>query len=83
MNFKVDVVRYLLKNKPVKATIDAQSHGGYTALWWGCRLNSVEVVKVLLEVGANPMVAENQGFTPMDMAKNHGFPGCVRLLEVS
>jgi len=38
-----------------------------------------EVVKVLV---ANPMVADNDGFTPMDAAQHYGHHQCVELLQV-
>ena len=79
----VDVVRCLVRNKAVRATIDAQSRSGCTALWHASIANRAEVVKVLVEVGANPMVADRDGRTPLDMAKNEGHGECITILEVS
>ena len=79
----VDVVRYLVRNKAMRATIDAQNCSGNTALWIASFRNRTEVVKVLIEVGANPMVANRDGRTPLDMAKGKGHDECITILEVS
>ena len=52
----VDVVWCLVRNKAVRATIDTQNRSGRTALWYASYTNRTEVLKVLVEVGANPMV---------------------------
>ena len=79
----VDVVRYLVRNRAVRATIDTQDNTGCTALWIASATNRTGVVKVLVEVGANPMVADRYGRTPLDMAKNKGYDDCITILEVS
>ena len=79
----VDVVRCLVRNKAVRATIDTQDDIGRTALWRASYGDRTETVKVLVEVGANPMVADRDGRTPLDMAKNEGHGECITILEVS
>ena len=79
----VDVVRCLVRNKAVRATIDTQDCIGSTALWRASFRNRTEVLKVLVEVGANPMVADRYGRTPLDMTKHWGYGGCITILEVS
>ena len=79
----VDVVRCLVRNKAVRATIDTKGQYGRTALWYASFTNRTEVVKVLVEVGANPMVADRNGDTPLDMARDYGHDDCITILEVS
>ena len=79
----VDVVRYLVRNKAVRATIDTQDRYGWTALWIASLWDRMEVVKVLVEVGVNPMVADEDGRTPLDIAKDQGHEECIIILEVS
>ena len=79
----VDVVRCLVRNKAVRATIDTQDWYGRTALWYACDRNWTEVLKLLVEVGANPIVADSDGRTPLDIAKDAGHDECITILEVS
>ena len=79
----VNVVRCLVRNKAVRATIDTQDRYGWTALWIASLWDRMEVVKVLVEVGVNPMVADEDGRTPLDIAKDQGHEECIIILEVS
>ena len=79
----VDVVRCLVRNKAVRATIDAQDVMGRTPLWYASCDGRMEVLKLLVEVGANPMVASNAGHTPLDIARRNGHNICIPILEVS
>ena len=74
----VDVVRYLLGHLPVIATIDH----GRTALRWSTFHGHVQVLKVLLQAGADPTVVDHQHMTPMDTARNRGKKRCGRILKV-
>ena len=40
------------------------------------------MVRLLLEAGADPTIATNDGMTPMDIARRYGHDICVELLEV-
>ena len=79
----VEVVRHLLKHEGARSTIDAQSHNGTTALWWACYNGVTETVRLLLEAGANPMLADDNGKTAVDIAKYRGRNEHVTILEVS
>ena len=79
----VDVVRCLVRNKAVKAIIDTQDNNGRTALFRASSRNRTEMVKLLVEVGANPMVADKEDDTPLNIAKNRGHNDCFTILEVS
>ena len=80
---RVDVVRCLVRNKAVRATIDAQNSNGLTSLWHASIANRVEVVKVLVEAGANPMMTDSSGGTPLGISKVMGHEVCITILEVS
>jgi len=83
-NGRVAVVGYLLRIRAVRATIDAQDYKGRTALWWAAFQGHVGVVKLLVEAGVNPMIANDSydGRTPMSMAQLRGHHQCIELLQV-
>jgi len=80
-----EVVNYMLRFGVVRASkcIDAQNKRGETALWWAVRKGHMEVVKLLVEAGANPIMADNDGQAPMDIAQLQGYHQCIELLQVS
>ena len=84
---RVDVVRYLLSIPAVRATIDDQGQDDDTALHHALRNVNLEgrreVLKLLVEVGANPTVADYNGCTPMDLAKSKRDQECINILQVS
>ena len=41
------------------------------------------MVKLLVEAGANPTMADNEGRTPMDLAKSRDYQECITILQVS
>ena len=80
----LDLVLQLLKDPRVISTIDARSDDmGETALTNACSTGRADVVRALLRAGADPMVADNEGETPMDIATHFDYSDCVRALEVS
>jgi len=82
----VKMVRFLLGLRMVRAAIDAQEEDGATALHnaliGSVSEKRVEVVKLLVGAGANPMVADKIGRTPMDVAKTRGLGECIKILQV-
>jgi len=82
-NDNLAVVKYLLSAKAVRATIDMQDQYGRTALFVAAEYGHLEVVKLLAEAGANPMLADN-GFrtTATGIAHLYGDDECVELLQV-
>jgi len=40
-----------------------------------------EIVRMLIEAGANPNIADREGVTPLAHAKRRGFAGMIRILE--
>jgi uncharacterized protein len=63
--------------------IDARDRDGRTALWWSCYRWYANAVLLLLEAGADMRIAERQGRTPLDVARESGHHDCVAVLEVS
>lgn len=63
--------------------IDHQIDNGMSALHLACLQGAVDVVRVLLEAGADPTLKEEDGQTPRDVAAEWGYHDIVQLLEVS
>jgi len=62
-DYMIQVVEYLVSSsKLVMANLDGQDCYGKTALWHACSSSAIHVVKVLLEAGANPMVATRHDY---------------------
>ena len=79
----LDLVLQLLKDPRVISTIDSRSDDmGENALTNACSTGRADVVSALLAAGADPMVADAEGETPMDIAKHFDHSQCVRGLEV-
>lgn len=75
-----DQVRTLLARK---VDVNAPQADGTTALHWAIRWNDVETARALLQAGANPTLATQEGATPMFLAAENGSaPMIALLLEV-
>ena len=66
-----DDIRPYLKKYPY--FVNCVGPFGWTPLFYAVRSNQIEVVKVLLEHGADPFVCDKDGITILDLAiqKNH------------
>ncbi|EDX06151.1 GD10547 [Drosophila simulans] len=60
----VGVVRLLIKD----VSFDAVDNQGCTAIFHAIEKNHVEVVKLLVEAGANATIARNKGYPPIQVA---------------
>jgi ankyrin repeat protein len=89
----LEVVRLLLGHSSGKITISQRDEDGRTALWLACLDGRGGFVRALLEGGADPTIADNDGTTPMAIAKQQTPPfpkgvtaegrrECVAALEV-
>lgn len=81
----VEVVRELLKTK---LPVDHVNKLGWTALLEAVILGDggekhQEIVKLLLAHGADPKIADKEGVTSLQHAKNRGFKEMVVLLEAA
>jgi hypothetical protein len=89
----VEVVRWLLGHSGGKETTNHRCGVGSTALLEACRYGRGGVVRALLESGADPTIVDNDGMSPVSVAKLGGaYPNgvtaadrryCVAALEVS
>lgn len=78
---RVGVVNILLCQEGIHH--DARDGDGRTALWKASSRGKEEVVKLLLGTGVDPRLANNDGLTPLIVARERRYNGCIRLLEVS
>ncbi len=75
-----EAVEILLKANP--GLVNARSgNDGWTPLHDAVLKSNSNIVKLLLDNGADPMMADNKGGTPMDMATEFGKGEIVKLLR--
>jgi ankyrin repeat protein len=67
----LQVVRLLLGHPSANTMINHRTSGGGTTLWWACYNGSGFCVEALLESGADPTIADDDGITPMAIAKQY------------
>lgn len=63
--------------------VNQKNKGGATALHIACRESNFEIVKILIESGANPNIQDNEGWTPLMRASNVGNSQIVEYLLVN
>lgn len=71
------IVSYLLK---LDAPVDFRDADGYTPLFWAIFAKKIEIVKLLLENGANPNFLTSQNETPLMFAAQNDFKEAVETL---
>ncbi len=74
----VDGVRFF--SKAGAALVNQKNLGGATALHLACREKDLEIVKILIESGADVNVVDNEGWTPVMRAALAGEDKIVNLL---
>lgn len=72
-----EVCRRLIK---AKAKLDSQDKKGQTALLLAVRFEWVDTVKLLVETGANPMIADGRGDCAVDVANEKADGACAKAL---
>ena len=78
----MEIVRCLLAHSG--SPIDAVNSYGRTALADASLYNhyDAEVVRLLLDAGADPTISDKDGDTPLSHARRYKYPACIALLEV-
>ena len=71
------IISELLRQKP---DIDQQCQAGSTALMRAVEKNNIEAAKLLLNKGANPNLADHQGYTALLVAAKNGHVEMIELL---
>jgi ankyrin repeat protein len=72
----------LLLAHPRVGSINRTNPLGTTALWWACSEGHANVVRALMESGADPGIAGPNGTTPRAIAQQNRHPDCIAALEV-
>lgn len=73
-------VARLLSDRAGKAAINYTDEVRETALYKAVTFNHAGIVKLLLEHGADPNIANDLMYTPLHEAAQYGHTECVRLL---
>jgi hypothetical protein len=63
--------------------LDARDQLGFTALHLAAQGGRAEAIRLLLQAGADPSIRNNNGRTPLDVARYHGRQPCILLLEAA
>ncbi len=63
-----------------RVDVNAREEDGGTALAWAAMRSNIEIATLLLNVGANPNLTNEQGIGPLYLAITNGSPALVRLL---
>ena len=69
--YKPEFARELVKYKP---RMNLRGGDGRTVLHAAVGPHRLEVLKLYLDAGADPWVKDNEGITPLDLAKKRGVP---------
>lgn len=77
------LIQNLIRHTPI-GWLDQRSDVGRTALFYAIKRDRTEIMKMLLDAGADPHVApDNDGYTCMDVARYLTARRSIRLLQVS
>jgi ankyrin repeat protein len=75
------LVRVLLRHMRGRG-VDERTTDGFTALWRACLKGHAEIVRALLLGGADHTIADNEGRTPLQKARQKMEWECVAIIEV-
>jgi hypothetical protein len=69
-----DMIKYLVTDKkfPIKCNVEMYDSLGHTGLFIACKNNRLDVVQLLLSVGANPNAKNRTSCTPVHVATEYG-----------
>jgi uncharacterized protein len=75
-----EIVRMLVESD---APVNAKQHGGWTALHAAADYGDEEMIKILLQHGADPLTQNDDGKTPAQIAQLKGRDNALQLLSVA
>ena len=86
---RLKIVKHILKlygflqnyYRRVPKIIDVQDVDGQSALHVAASIGNYEIVKYLIEAGADNTLRDVQGFTPLQIAEKACYSDCVEILE--
>ncbi|XP_071444003.1 alpha-latrotoxin-Lg1a-like [Hetaerina americana] len=67
-----DVIKYLIEKKGANADVNAKDNDGHTPLYLAVKYGKLNIVKYLIENGANANVRDNYGDTLLNFANRMG-----------
>ena len=73
-----EIVDFLLNRTPVD--VDARGQQNFTLLHWACAEGKTQVVKLLVEKGADVNAKTERGYTPLDLARKRKYHEIVDFL---
>ena len=73
------VAKWLLEN--TDCNVNHQNHAGQTALMMASLFGRENIIKLLLDHGANPSVMDNQGNTSLKLAQAQGLSHVVEIIQ--
>lgn len=73
-----DVRDYFQRNPNVHPNI--KNENGQTPLYWACERKNIEIIRAVIERGADLNAAEQNGFTPLHLATFLGNVDVVKVL---
>ncbi len=76
----IEIVRMLVESD---APINAKQHGGWTALHAAADNGDEEMIKILLQHGADPLLQNDDGKTPAQIAQLKGRDNAFQLLSAA
>jgi ankyrin repeat protein len=72
------LLRQLLDKKPKVNDVDVE---GRTALYHAVEHHNTEIVKLLVENGADPKLSANNHISPVLLAEKKGYSDLIRIIE--
>lgn len=76
---KQDNIKYLVET--LNYDINSKNIIGWTPLYYAASNGNLEVCKLLIKLGADKNIKSNEGKTPYDIAKEHGYEEVYNYLE--
>ena len=74
----IEIVRFLLDNK---ADVNATNNYGTTPLIYACRRGHIDIVRILIESGADYIICDKKGKSAIDHARKKHNTECVDYLN--